>query len=82
VFGAGTGPGPATAIVTRLLLVCLPPPPRRLSLPRPPCPLRRSSFFIIAYGSRDTDTLGDERYGADDQRQLEIALRPKLPRRA
>jgi hypothetical protein len=36
-------------------------------------------LLMIIYGSRDTDILGDERYGAD-QRRLEIALRPKLPR--
>jgi hypothetical protein len=36
-------------------------------------------LLLIAYGSRDTDTLSDDRYGAD-QRRLEIALRPKLPR--
>jgi hypothetical protein len=36
-------------------------------------------LLIVAYASRDTAPLGDERYGAD-QRRLEIALRPKLPR--
>jgi hypothetical protein len=34
-------------------------------------------LLIIAYGSRNTESIGDEHGGAD-QRRLEIALRPKL----
>jgi hypothetical protein len=72
-FGAGTGPGPA--IVTRL------PSSATTSCPSPTPAMAAEALelLIIAYGSHDTDTLEDERYGAD-QRRLEIALRPKLPR--
>jgi hypothetical protein len=35
--------------------------------------------LVICYGSKDSDPLGDERYGRD-QRRLEIDLRLKLPR--
>jgi hypothetical protein len=47
--------------------------------PTPAMSAQTLELLIIVYGSRDTDTLGEERYGAD-QRRLEIALRPKLPR--
>jgi hypothetical protein len=62
-----TGPGSATP--------CL----ERGPLPRPTMSAQTLELLIIAYGSRDTDTLSDDRYGVD-QRRLEIALRPKLPR--
>jgi hypothetical protein len=36
-------------------------------------------YLIICYGSRESDPLGDERYGRD-QRRMELDLRLKLPR--
>jgi hypothetical protein len=43
--------------------------------PAPTMSVQTLELLIIAYGSRDTESIGDDRYGVD-QRQFEIALRP------
>jgi hypothetical protein len=74
-FGAGTGPEPAIDVDVCL---CSPAP---LPLPTPAMSAQTLELLIIAYGSRDTDSIGDDRYGAG-QRRFEIVLRPNCRARA
>jgi hypothetical protein len=73
-FGAGIGPEPDRRFPSSAATTCAP-----LQPPPPAKSAQALELLIITYGSCDADYVGDECYRLD-QRRLEIALRPKLPR--